>query len=177
MIIIKNTILILLPLTLLTAAFWGCGEAPSSPPDVEFGSLEVYAYYDSSYVDSVTELPVTVQLLVPQAQVIIDDDLALSAFGDIPLTMDNILPGLHNIDVNWEGYTRVLQAEIMPNDTTQISTLLSKEAVPFTSPAMHFDPDLNELVFVDSMKLADYLPSHADSSDGEVILLFYFGAS
>ena len=158
---------------------WGCGEQPSAPPEVEFGSLEVFAYYDSSFVDTVTGDPQTVQLLAPEVDVYMDDNPPPPfAHGTVPLLIEGLVPGLHNFELKWGAYNTTLQAYIEPNDTAKIEPVMTQFAQAFTSKAMYYDLDGDSIVHLDVFDLADYLPAiPGETADGEVILMFYFGAS
>jgi len=172
----KYLTLLLLSGVTLALIFWGCGEQPSAPPDVEFGSLEISAYYDSSYVDTNGD-PQTAQILAPEVNVNIDDGLILVQADTIPFLIGNIVPGLHNVELNWLAYNTTTQAYIEPNDTAVIEPVMTEFAQAFTSKAMYYDLGADQIVYVDPFELADYLPSVEGANDGEVILLFYFGAS
>jgi len=55
---------------------------------------------------------------------------------------------------------------------------MTQFANAFTSKAMYYDLDADRLSYIDPFDLSDYLPTiPGETADGEVILLFYFGAS
>lgn len=171
---IKNSTVFIILCMMISMMLWGCGEQPSAPPEVEFGSLEINAYYDSSFVDTNGD-PQTVQILAPFASVKIDDELW--AADSIPILIENIVPGLHNVELNWIDYNTTVQVYVEPNDTAAIEPVMTEFALAFTSKAMYYDLGADQIVYVDPFELADYLPSVEGANDGEIILLFYFGAS
>ena len=152
--------------------YWGCGDTPSSPSDIQFGALEVYAYYDSSYIDTSGESQ-KIQILAPEALVIIDESTHI-VFGSVPVMVDSLVPGLHNVYVEYEHNLfgklgRTLSAEINPGLTTTISPTLTQFAESYDEPAVYYDTTAQQIAYIDHVTLAQ--------DSGKVVLLFYFGAT
>jgi len=144
-----------------------CGEKPSAPPEMEFGALEVWAYYDSAWVDSGGNAQST-SILVPSAVVVLDDS-ALTDSGAVPLTITGIVPGQHYVHIRWNDYQNSLIIQINPGETVTVNSTLSQSAPDFSAPAIYYDTLNLQIVHLDTISLADY--------EGKVILLFYFGYS
>lgn len=166
----KYTVLIALIFT--GFIYWGCGNNPSSPPDMQFGELKVYAYYDSTYVDT-SGASQAIQILAPEALVIIDDSSHI-VFETVPVTIDSLVPGLHNVYVEYEHslfgkFRKTILAEIDPGVTNTISPTLTQFAESFDEPAIYYDTTAQQVAYIDHVTL--------DQDSGKVILLFYFGAT
>jgi len=144
---------------------WGCGEEPAAPPVVELGTLEVWAYYDSVQVDTIWEL-----IPAPEASVTLDDDTSNTVNSAIPVMVEGILPGTHSVFVEWEDYNKSLLADIPGGQTTVVSPILTMFAPEFTAPGLYYDPAQDDsLAWMEEYNIADHW--------GEVILMFYFGAT
>ncbi len=164
---IKRTITVLFFGVFLWSVLNSCGEKPSAPPDVEFGSLEIWAYYDSTWVDTAGNPQVT-QVLVPEAVVVLDDS-ALVDSGAIPLTITGIVPGQHFAHIRWNDYQNSLMTDIAPGEAVEINSTLSAFAPDFAAPALYYDTLNQQIVHLDTLSLSDY--------EGEVVLIFFFGST
>lgn len=144
-----------------------CGKQPTEPPPLIFGSLEIYACYDSTWVDSLGETH-TVQVSIPNIEVTIDDDIANMVAGATPVIIDSLVPGEHYVYVEWGQFTNTFMASIEPGVTTTVNPTLTQFAPDFTAPAVHYDTTSMSMVQLPGISLSDYA--------GEIVLLFYFGA-
>ena len=143
----------------------GCGEGPSAPPDVEFGALEVWAYYDSALVDTIWEW-----IPVDTCWVTLDDEPASTVYDAIPVLVEGILPGLHNVYVEWGDYNKSFSTQIFPGQTTVKTTFLTIYAPEFSADGLHYDPtQADSLAWIEDYQISDHW--------GEVIVLFYFAAT
>jgi|GEM_PF-1584972 len=161
----QNTILFILFIAAVLLS--SCGEKPSAPPDVGFGALDVWAYYDSTWVDTSGNPQIT-QVLAPYAVVTLDDS-ALVDSGAVPLTVSGIVPGQHFVHIRWNDAQNSLMTDIAPGETVDISSTLSAFAPDFSAPALHYDTLNQQIVHLDSISLSDYA--------GQVVLLFFYGST
>jgi hypothetical protein len=143
--------------------FSGCGSPPSSPPEIDFGALEIWAYIDSSWVDSTgTEHD---SLLATDVWITLDDDSSTTVHLAVPASISGLLPGIHRLYCESGAYYKIDTVNIVPGDTVVKAPFMTKSP-DFTLPAVHYDLAGDSVVHVDSVTLSDYR--------GEVVLLFYF---
>lgn len=148
----------------LTIMLNGCGKTPSAPPETEFGSLEIHAYFDSTWIDSSGDTNDV--FLAPYIDYSIDGGLIQDSAVAVPVLVENLLPGTHNVFIAYEDYNTTFIDTVEPGDTSMVEPLMTQFAYDFTLTGMKYDTDSTTVVHQDSISLSDYL--------GEVILLFYF---
>ena len=150
---------------LLLLLFAGCGEQPSAPPEVELGGLQIQAYYDTSWVDTAGVHNDT--LAAPWVNYTLDDGPL--SFDYCPLLLENLLPGTHKIYLKYFDYNTTYIDTVYPGIIKTSAPMLSIFAPDFTEPGLTYNPSLDSVIYADSISLSDYT--------GEVVLLFYFGAT
>ena len=147
--------------------FSGCGETPSGPPKIEPGAIEIYAYIDSAWVDSLGNQHDT--WLAPIVNYVIDDSLIWEDSAAVPALVGNLLPGEHKVSVEYGDYNTTYIEQVNPGDTIISEPVMTKYAPDFNEPGVRYDISGDSIVYTDSISLDDH--------SGEVILLFYFGAT
>ncbi len=156
--------------------FSGCGEEPSSPPPVEMGTIEIWAAIDSTVSDSSFnedtgewEYQISYEY-PPEATATLDNDPSTTITSDtIPVIFSDVIPGVHFVDVEWGDYQKSFMAEVFAGDTSVYTPVMSQYAPDFTASAMFYDTTAQEINYLGDISLSDY--------SGEVVLLFYFGAT
>ncbi len=143
----------------------GCGETPSSPPEIELGALEIWPMKEDSS-------------LLPEAAVILNDDSSALFQGPVPIIISGLVPKTHNVYVVYGDYQNTSEVDVREGDTTMFQPVLTQFAPDFVMPGFYYDFGTDTLAYVDSVRLSDYrtvrdtLGNIIDS--GEVVLLFFF---
>ena len=157
---------VILPLV-LGLLLLGCGDEPSAPPTIEMGSLEILAFFDTTVagIDTVWEAPVISYNI---------DDSTIFGEDSTPVLLENVVPGIHSIYLEYGEYNVTTIDTVISGMTTISDPKISKLAVDFILPSIKFDPTQSDsLSPSDSLRLSDYWAT--DTTSGEVVLLFYFG--
>jgi len=162
-------------LILSSALILGCGDTPSEPEVVLMGAIEISAYYDTTWTDSLGVEHSS--KLAPWVKYKIDNYQDTVSFETNPDTVENIFPGIHSIYVEYGDYNTTFIDTVESGMISSRQPLMSLLAPDFTLPAIRYDitqPD--SLKFTDSLSLYDFLAdSAAGDTTGEVVLLFFFG--
>ena len=153
----------LILLSLLFIFINGCGDTPSGPPEVKLGAIELWPMDPDSN-------------LLPEATVILDDDSSTLVQGAVPILITGIIPGNHNIHIEYQDYQTTSEVYVSAGDTTVFQPILTQFAPDFVMPGLFYDFSIDTIAYVDSVRLSDFWRDTLGNviAEGEVVLLFFF---
>ena len=158
----------------ITLIVYGCGDLPSPPPPLEMGAIEIHAKYDSSW--NVNGVFYDSIFTAPFISYNIDNGLKAADSVTVPVMVDSLYPGVHNIQIAYRDYRTTVSDTVEPGLISISQPIMSLYLPDFFLPGIHYDPaEDDSLYHEDSVRLSDF---HMDStSQGEVVLLYYFGVT